>query len=81
MFGFCYPDETLTLINRIKSRLRQNIVQREGERKWSQIARDFRRKSIKDGYSSILVDDLLEEYRERVILKLGNQLADEILGD
>lgn len=81
MFGLFYPEEALTCIHKLKWRLRQIIVQREGEKTWSLLAREFRKKSIIAGYSSKLVDEILEEYREKMILKSGNQWADDILGN
>ena len=75
-----YPGQVLGLIHQLKMRLRQYIVQREGQRGWSQLARNFREKTAKAGYSSELVNEILEDHRETIVEKLGNQWADEILG-
>ena len=56
------------------------IVQREGQRVWQQLEGKFRKKSENTGYSYRLVDEILEEYREKIILQIGNKKADEVLG-
>lgn len=78
---FYCPDEAITIIHKLKRQLRQIIVQREGQRAWSQLARKFRRKSIDAGYSTELIDETLEENREKIFYQIGNQRADEILGN
>jgi len=79
LIGFYYPGETLAVIRKIKRQLRQMIVQREGQRVWQQLEVNFRKKGKNAGYSSRLIDKILEEYREKIILQTGNQQADEIL--
>ena len=80
LFGFYYPGEMLTVIRKIKRQLHQTIVQREGQRVWQQLEGKFRKKSENAGYSSRLVDEILEEYREKIILQIGNKKVDEVLG-
>ena len=80
LFGFYYPGETLTVIQRLKQRIRQMIVQREGQKVWQQLEGKFRKKSENAGYSARLVDEILVEYREEIILQIGNKKSDEVLG-
>lgn len=77
--GMTYPAWTLTIIHQLKQRIRHFIVQRDGQRAWLEIAKNFREKTTKAGYSTELVDEILEEYRQTMIEKVGNQKADEIL--
>jgi len=79
LWGETYPDQALSLIHQLKSLLRKYIIQREGQREWSQLARIFHKNTVKAGYSSELVDKILEEYREMIIEELGTQFANEIL--
>lgn len=81
LFGFAFPDEALMLINKLMRQLRQHIVQREGKRAWLRLALEFRKWSINSEYSPELVDEILEEHREKIICEIGNIWADEILGN
>jgi len=81
LIGFYYPDETLTVIQKLKRQLRQTIIQREGQRVWEQLEHNFRKKSKFAGYSSELIEEILEENREKIIFQVGNQQADKILGN
>ena len=81
LWGVTYPDQALALIHQLKSQLRQYIVQNEGQRGWSHLVKIFRKKTSNAGYSSDLVNEILEEYRETIIDEYGHVRADEFFGN
>ena len=80
LWGVTFPDQALNIIHQLKWQIRQHIVRQEGQREWLQFTKKFREKTTKAGYSTELVNEILEVYRKTITEELGNQRADKILG-
>lgn len=75
-----FPDEAEQLIEDLKERQRQRIVQKAGKHYVVELRQKLHRYADKKGIEPELVQEVIDNHREEIIARLGEKYADSLLG-
>jgi very-short-patch-repair endonuclease len=76
-----YPRDAMKLLAALKRHLRRHITQRTGNQAAKELARRLHRFARQEGIDPDLVDQVIEEYQQVIIDRLGTKHADHVMGE
>ncbi|MCP4284767.1 MAG: hypothetical protein GY792_09990 [Gammaproteobacteria bacterium] len=77
--AYAFPQETRAWLVEMKHRYRQYIMRRTGRQAAQEMAQAFYHEAVRDGFDPDLVRQVLKEYEEETITRLGALHANIIL--
>jgi len=80
-WAVCDPEAVLDSITNLKRQFRRSVTQRYGRQAVEELAREVKNEAKLMKIPEKIAADVIEEHKEEIIERLGNQYARDLLDD